>query len=148
MGNDSRFDCLRRRWPTHQPVEQVMSLRLIPELLVFRPADGNETSGAYKAAIEANKKSSVFALTRQGLPNLAGSSVDAVAKGGYVMSCGYAPEELELILIGTGSEVALCEGAAKILREEGRKVRVVSMPCMDLYEQQSAEYKESVMPTK
>ena len=133
--------------PTHQPVEQVMSLRLIPELLVFRPADGNETSGAYKAAIEADKKSSVFALTRQGLPNLAGSSVDKVAKGGYVMSCGYAPDELELILIGTGSEVSLCEDAAKVLRDEGRKVRVVSMPCMDLYEQQSDEYKESVMPT-
>ena len=133
--------------PTHQPVEQVMSLRLIPELLVFRPADGNETSGAYKAAINADKKSSVFALTRQGLPNLAGSSVDGVSKGAYVLSCGFAPEELELILIGTGSEVALCEEAAKVLRGEGRKVRVVSMPCMDLFEQQSDEYKESVLPT-
>ena len=133
--------------PTHQPVEQVMSLRLIPNLLVFRPADGNETSGAYKAAIEADKTSSVFALTRQGLPNLAGSSVDGVGKGAYVLSCGFAPEELELILIGTGSEVALCEEAAKVLRAQGHKVRVVSMPCMDLFEQQSDEYKESVLPT-
>jgi transketolase len=132
--------------PTHQPVEQVMSLRLIPNLLVFRPADGNETSGAYKAAIEADKKSSVFALTRQGLPNLAGTSVDDVGKGAYVLSCGFAPEELELILIGTGSEVALCEEAAKVLRAEGRKVRVVSMPCMDLFELQDDEYKESVLP--
>lgn len=132
--------------PTHQPVEQVMSLRLIPELLVFRPADGNETSGAYKAAINAQKKSSVLALTRQGLPNLAGSSVDGVGKGGYVLSCGFAPEELELILIGTGSEVSLCEEAAKVLRGEGRKVRVVSMPCMELFEQQSDEYKQSVLP--
>jgi transketolase len=133
--------------PTHQPVEQVMSLRLIPELLVFRPADGNETSGAYKAAINADKKSSVFALTRQNLPNLAGSSIDKVAQGAYVLSCGFPPSELELILIGTGSEVALCEEAAQVLRAEGRKVRVVSMPCMELFEQQSAEYKESVLPT-
>ena len=131
---------------THQPVEQVMSLRLIPELLVFRPADGNETSGAYKAAINADKKSSVFALTRQGLPNLAGSDVDKVGKGAYVMSCGFAPEELELILIGTGSEVSLCEEAAKVLRDQGRKVRVVSMPCMDLFEMQDKEYQESVLP--
>lgn len=132
--------------PTHQPVEQVMSLRLIPNLLVFRPADGNETSGAYKAAIEADKTPSVFALTRQGLPNLAGSSVDDVAKGAYILSCGFKPEELELILIGTGSEVSLCAEAAEVLKAEGRKVRVVSMPCMDLFEQQDEEYKQSVLP--
>lgn len=69
-----------------------MSLRMIPDLLVFRPADGNETSGAYKVAIEADKTPSLMALTRQGLPNLAGSSIDAVAKGGYVLSCGFPPK--------------------------------------------------------
>ncbi|MBF2055643.1 MAG: transketolase [Cyanobacterium sp. T60_A2020_053] len=132
--------------PTHQPVEQVMSLRLIPDLMVFRPADGNETSGAYKVAIETKKKSSVMALTRQGLPNLAGSSIDAVAKGGYVLSCGFAPDELDLILIGTGSEVNLCVEAAEKLKAEGKKVRVVSMPCLDLFDLQSDEYKESVLP--
>ncbi len=132
--------------PTHQPVEHVMSLRMIPRLLVFRPADGNETSGAYKVAIEADKTPSLMALTRQGLPNLAGSSIDAVAKGGYVVACGFAPEELDLILIGTGSEVGLCINAAEKLKAEGLKVRVVSMPCMELFDQQDEAYKESVLP--
>ncbi|BAQ66139.1 transketolase [Geminocystis sp. NIES-3709] len=132
--------------PTHQPVEHVASLRLIPDLMVFRPADGNETSGAYKVAIESKKKSSLMALTRQNLPNLAGSSIDAVAKGGYVVACGFAPQELDLILIGTGSEVGLCVEAAEKLKAEGLKVRVVSMPCIELFDLQSDEYKESVLP--
>jgi transketolase len=133
--------------PTHQPVEQVASLRLIPDLMVFRPADGNETSGAYKVAIESEKHPSLLALTRQGLPNLAGSSIDAVAKGAYVLSCGFAPQELDVILIGTGSEVNLCVEAAEVLKAEGKKVRVVSMPCWELFEAQSDEYKESVLPS-
>lgn len=132
--------------PTHQPVEQVASLRLIPDLYVFRPADGNETSGAYKVAIEMEKHPSLLALTRQNLPNLAGSSIDAVAKGGYVVACGFAPEELDLILIGTGSEVSLCVDAAEKLKAEGKKVRVVSMPCVELFDQQDEAYKESVLP--
>lgn len=132
--------------PTHQPVEHVASLRLIPDLMVFRPADGNETSGAYKVAIETKKKSSLMALTRQNLPNLAGSSIDAVAKGGYVVACGFAPNELDLILIGTGSEVGLCINAAEKLKAEGLKVRVVSIPCVELFDAQSDEYKESVLP--
>ena len=132
--------------PTHQPVEHVASLRLIPDLLVFRPADGNETSGAYKVAIEADKTPSLMALTRQNLPNLAGSSIDAVAKGGYVVACGFPPEELDLILIGTGSEVGLCIDAAEKLKAEGLKVRVVSMPCVELFDQQDEAYKESVLP--
>ena len=132
--------------PTHQPVEQVASLRLIPDLLVFRPADGNETSGAYKVAIETKKTPSLLALSRQGLPNLAGSSIEAVEKGGYVLSCGFAPDELDLILIGTGSEVSLCVEAANKLKAEGLKVRVVSMPCLNLFNKQSAEYQESVLP--
>lgn len=132
--------------PTHQPIEHVASLRLIPNLLVFRPADGNETSGAYKVAIETKKTPSLLALTRQNLPNLAGSSIDAVAKGGYVLSCGFPPSELDLILIGTGSEVGLCVQAAEKLKAEGLKVRVVSMPCVELFDKQSDEYKESVLP--
>lgn len=133
--------------PTHQPIEQVASLRMIPDLLVFRPADGNETSGAYKVAVESTTKPSLLALTRQNLPNLAGSSIDAVAKGGYVVACGFPPAELDLILIGTGSEVGLCIEAAEKLKAEGKKVRVVSMPCWELFEAQSAEYKESVLPS-
>ncbi|AUC61054.1 transketolase TktA [Cyanobacterium sp. HL-69] len=132
--------------PTHQPVEHVASLRLIPDLMVFRPADGNETSGAYKVAIETKKTPSLMALTRQGLPNLAGSSIEGVAKGGYVVACGFPPEELDLILIGTGSEVSLCVDAAEKLKSEGLKVRVVSMPCVELFDKQSDEYKESVLP--
>ena len=130
--------------PTHQPVEHVASLRLIPNLMVFRPADGNETSGAYKIAIETRKHPSLMALTRQGLPNLAGSSIDAVAKGAYVLSGG--DETPDLILMGTGSEVKLCVQAADKLRAEGKKVRVVSMPCLELFDQQDEAYKESVLP--
>ncbi len=133
--------------PTHQPIEQVASLRLIPDLYVFRPADGNETSGAYKVAIERENLPSLLALTRQNLPNLAGSSIEGVEKGAYVLSCGFAPEELDLILMGTGSEVSLCVEAAEKLKAEGVKVRVVSMPCIDLFEEQDEEYKESVLPS-
>lgn len=133
--------------PTHQPVEHVASLRLIPDLYVFRPADGNETSGAYKVAIEREKHPTLLALTRQGLPNLAGSSIEKVEKGGYVLSCCALPEDLDLILMGTGSEVNLCAQAAEKLIAEGIKVRVVSMPCIDLFEEQDDEYKESVLPS-
>ena len=132
--------------PTHQPVEHVASLRMIPNLNVFRPADGNETSGAYKVAVESRDTPTLLALSRQNLPNLEGSSIENTAKGGYVLSCGFAPNELDLILIGTGSEVALCVEAANKLKAEGKKVRVVSMPSWELFEAQSDEYKESVLP--
>ena len=130
--------------PTHQPVEHIASLRLIPNLIVIRPADGNETSGAYKIAVENRHRPTLLALSRQGLPNLAGSSIDAVAKGAYVVSdCNGVPD---IILIGTGSEVELCLNAAEVLTREGKKVRVVSMPTWELFEEQDAAYKESVFP--
>ncbi|MEO0455476.1 MAG: transketolase [Cyanobacteria bacterium P01_A01_bin.114] len=130
--------------PTHQPVETIASLRAIPNLYVIRPADGNETSGAYKIAVESRKTPTLMAFSRQGLPNLDGSSIDAVAKGAYVLSDdGGTPD---LILIGTGSEVSLCVEAATQLRSEGKKIRVVSMPCWELFEAQDAAYKESVLP--
>ncbi len=130
--------------PTHQPVEHVASLRLIPNLYVFRPADGNETSGGYKVAIESTKTPTILALSRQGLPNLVGSSIEGTAKGGYILTDdGGTPD---IILIGTGSETQLCAGAAEELRKAGKKVRVVSMPCVDLFEAQDAAYKESVLP--
>jgi transketolase len=132
--------------PTHQPVETVASLRAIPNLTVIRPADGNEVSGAYKIAIENAKanRPTLLALTRQNVPNLAGSGIDHVAKGAYVLSdCNGTPD---LILIGTGSEVQLCVGAAEKLAAEGKKVRVVSMPSWELFEAQDAAYKESVLP--
>ncbi len=132
--------------PTHQPVEHVASLRMIPGLNVFRPADGNETSAAYKVAVESRHTPTLLALSRQGLPQLEGSSIEKAEKGGYVLACGFAPEELDLILIGTGSELQLCVKAADILKAEGKKVRVVSLPCWELFEAQSDDYKESVLP--
>ncbi len=132
--------------PTHQPVEHVASLRMIPQLNVFRPADGNETAAAYKVAVESKSHPTLLALSRQGLPQLNGSSIEKAEKGGYVLSCGFPPNELDLILIGTGSEVQLCVQAADILKAEGKKVRVVSIPCWKVFEAQSDEYKESVLP--
>jgi transketolase len=130
--------------PTHQPVETIASLRVIPNLLVMRPADGNETSGAYKVAIENRKRPTLLALTRQNLPNLAGSSIEGVAKGAYVaVDCDGTPD---MILIGTGSEVSLCVDAAAKLTAEGHKVRVVSMPCWELFDEQDEAYRESVLP--
>ncbi|MBD2304609.1 transketolase [Chroococcidiopsis sp. FACHB-1243] len=138
--------------PTHQPVEHMAALRVIPDLYVLRPADGNETSGAYKVAIEAAKgkrpdskvRPSVLALTRQALPNLAGSSIEGVTKGAYIISDSDGTPDI--ILIGTGSETQLCVKAAEQLRGEGKKVRVVSMPCWEIFEEQTPEYKESVLP--
>ncbi len=130
--------------PTHQPVETVASLRAIPNLYVIRPADGNETSGAYKIAIQKRNAPTLMCFSRQGLRNLPGSSIDAVAKGAYIMSDSDGTPDL--IMIATGSEVQLCEDAAEKLRGDGKKVRVVSMPCWKLYEEQDAAYKESVLP--
>ena len=130
--------------PTHQPVETIASLRVIPNLLVMRPADGNETSGAYKVAIANRKRPTLLAFTRQGLPNLAGSSIEGVEKGGYiVVESNGTPD---IILIGTGSEVSLCVEAAEKLTAEGKKVRVVSMPCWELFDEQDEAYRESVLP--
>ncbi|MBD2231942.1 transketolase [Phormidium tenue] len=130
--------------PTHQPVETIASLRAIPNLIVIRPADGTETSGAYKIAVEHRKTPTLMAFSRQNLPNLPGSSIEGVAKGAYTVDdCDGTPD---LILIGTGSEVSLCVEAAKELRAAGTKVRVVSMPSWELFDAQDAAYQESVLP--
>lgn len=130
--------------PTHQPVEHIASLRAIPNLVVMRPADGNETSGAYKVAVENRHRPTLIAFSRQNLPNLAGSSIEATAKGGYILQdCDGTPE---LILIGTGGETYLCVDAAAILSKEGIKVRVVSLPSWELFDLQDAAYRESVLP--
>ncbi len=131
--------------PTHQPVEHIQSLRLIPNLLVFRPADAKETAGAMKAALDANNRPSALILTRQGLPVLELPEDEIIAnvkKGAYVIYQN--SEEPEIILIATGSEVHLAIAAAKEL--DDFKVRVVSMPSMELFEAQSEEYKNSVLP--
>jgi transketolase len=130
--------------PTHQPIETLANLRAIPNMLVFRPGDGNETMGAYQVAVTNRKRPTVLALSRQAMANQANSSPAAVAKGGYILddSTG-APD---LILIGTGTELDLCVKAAAQLRTEGHNVRVVSMPCVELFEEQDATYRESVLP--
>jgi transketolase len=137
--------------PTHQPIEHIPSLRAIPDLIVLRPADGNETSGAYKVAVEKAKGigadhpyPSLLALSRQNLPNLEGTSIEGVAKGGYTISDSEGTPDI--ILIGTGGELYLCAEAAEKLRGQGKKVRVVSMPSCELFDEQDEAYRESVLP--
>jgi len=133
---------------THQPVEQLISLRSIPNILVIRPADANETAQAWKVALEHQTGPVALILTRQGLPILDqdkyGKAKDLV-KGAYVLS---DDKDAQLILIGTGSEVDLALKAQAKLKEEGIASRVVSMPSWELFEQQSPAYKESVLPKK
>jgi len=130
--------------PTHQPIETIPSLRMIPNLTVIRPADANETSGAYAIAVEKSKLHSMptfLACTRQALPNLPNSSIANTRKGAYaVIECA----DPDIVLIGTGSEVSVCIDAAKEM--SGKKVRVVSMPCWELFREQPASYKEELLP--
>ena len=130
--------------PTHQPIETLASLRALPNLLVIRPGDGNETSGAYQVAINNRKRPTVLFLSRQAMANQANSTAAAVAKGGYVLEDSTGTPEL--ILIGSGTELELCTKAAAELRAAGNNVRVVSMPCVELFEEQDAAYRESVLP--
>ena len=129
--------------PTHEPIEQLAMLRAMPNLRVFRPCDATETSAAWLTAASSEKTPTALVLTRQNLAPITGSSREAL-KGGYVIDdCEGTPE---VILIASGSEVELAVKAKAELEAEGTKVRVVSMPCMELFEEQSAEYKESVLP--
>ncbi len=132
--------------PTHQPVETISGLRVLPNFDVIRPADPEETAGAFAAALERSDGPTLLALTRQALPNLndipAQTRREGALKGGYIAHKETAP--LTHILIGTGSELQLALAAAKIL---GAGVRVVSMPCTSRFERQSAEYREGVLPS-
>lgn len=129
--------------PTHEPIEQLAMLRAMPNFHVFRPCDATETEAAWYAAVTSEKTPTALVLTRQNLNPIPGSSKEAL-KGGYIIDdCEGTPE---LIYIASGSEVDLAVKAKEVLGAEGRKVRVVSMPCMDLFEEQSEEYRESVLP--
>lgn len=129
--------------PTHEPIEQLAMLRAMPNMNVFRPCDATETAAAWLSAVTSKKTPTALVLTRQNLAPMEGSSKDAL-KGGYVIDdCEGTPE---VILIASGSEVELAVKAKAELAAEGMKVRVVSMPCMDIFEAQSKEYKESVLP--
>ena len=130
--------------PTHEPIEQLAMFRALPNFAVFRPADATETAAAWYFAAKSEDMPVALVLTRQNLPQLAGSSKEAL-KGGYVIEDS-AKDVPDAILIATGSEVSLAIDAKKVLLEEGIDCRVVSMPCVDIFEKQSKEYKESVLP--
>ncbi|MEQ8265053.1 transketolase [Pseudohaliea sp.] len=132
--------------PTHQPVEQLTALRATPNLHTWRPCDTVEAAVAWRAAIERRDGPTALVFSRQGLPHQArdDAQVAAIARGGYVLrGCEGTPEA---VIIATGSEIALAVGAAERLAEQGRAVRVVSLPCAEVFEQQDAAYRESVLP--
>ena len=131
--------------PTHEPIEQLAMWRALPNVNTFRPADATETAAGWYLAITSTKTPTALVLTRQNLPQLPGSSKDAL-KGAYVVSEAKDPADMKGILIGTGSEVSLAIEAQKELAAQGIDVRVVSMPCQELFDAQSAAYKESVLP--
>jgi transketolase len=131
--------------PTHQPVEQLAAMRAMPGLRVIRPADPNEVSHAWRVALESGGPTALV-LSRQAVPVLEGTAaaLEGVAKGAYVLSD--PPEAPRLVLIGTGSEVHVCVGAAELLAADGVFARVVSMPCWELFALQSDDYRASVLP--
>ncbi len=131
--------------PTHQPVEQIMALRLIPDLTVIRPADGNEVAGAWRLAVEGNGPVAII-TSRQSTPTLAGTATLApqgVAKGAYTLDSDEAPA---VVLVGTGTEVAVAVDAASKLRSQGVAVSVVSMPSWERFEAQTSAYRDEVLP--
>ena len=130
--------------PTHEPIEHLASLRTIPNTYVFRPADATEAQAAWYLSQKTNDKPTSIVLTRQNLPILENSSFEKVAKGAYVVHETAA--DFDTILIATGSEVALAIDVARELEKDGSKVRVVSMPSVELFEEQSKEYKEELLP--
>ena len=134
--------------PTHQPVEQLASLRATPNLYVVRPAGANETALAWRFAIEQSDAPTAMALSRQGLPVWSPSGVpdDAIHRGAYVLRESYKDPEPDLILMATGSEVHLCTGAANLLEADGVATRVVSMPCVDRFAEQDQDYRDEVLP--
>jgi len=134
--------------PTHQPVEQLASLRAIPGLITLRPADANEVVEAWKVIMELRHQPAALILTRQALPTMDRTKyapASGLAKGAYVLADA-DDHQPEVLLLSTGSEVALCIDAFERLKEEGIKARVVSMPSWELFERQSREYRESVIP--
>ncbi len=133
--------------PTHQPVEHLMSLRVMPNLHVFRPADATETAGAWAAIAELDHPAAIV-LSRQNLPVLAGNDEgihEGVARGAYILS-EHESGDIDAIIMASGSEVSIALDAAGLLEEADIRVRVVSMPCWELFEAQDDDYKESVLP--
>lgn len=134
--------------PTHEPIEQLLMLRTIPNFNVIRPADIRETIGAYKVALMAKTFPSAIILTRQELPQMINSNIDIVAKGGYIISEEDKTKALDLVFIATGSEVHLAIEVQKMLVKNKINVRVVSMPSTYIFDQQEQEYKDKILPRK
>ena len=130
--------------PTHEPIEQLSMLRTTPNVNVYRPGDANETNFTFRAALESEKTPSVIVLSRQNLQVKEQTNYEDFKKGAYIIK---DRKDFEGILIATGSEVGLALDTADALEQEGINVRVVSMPCMDTFKQQSKEYKEFVLPS-
>ena len=134
--------------PTHQPIEQLATLRAMPGMSTFRPADANETAAAWVAALEGPAGPKALALTRQNVPVLEGTkekAAEGVRRGAYVLSDS-GEGTPDLILMATGSEVQMAVAASETLSAEGLNVRVVSAPCLDWFDEQDEEYRESVLP--
>ncbi|OAA45685.1 transketolase [Metarhizium rileyi] len=130
--------------PTHQPIETLAHFRALPNCMVWRPADGNETSAAYYVALTSKHTPSILALSRQNLPQLEGSTLEKASKGGYVLR---EVPGANITLVSTGSEVSICLEAAKYLEEKhGVKARIVSIPCFEVFDSQTKEYRLSVLP--
>ncbi|MGD0111377.1 MAG: transketolase C-terminal domain-containing protein, partial [Armatimonadota bacterium] len=132
--------------PTHEPIEHLASLRAIPHLTVIRPADASEVPMAWMAAIERKAGPTALILTRQNIPVLDRSALapaELLFKGGYILRDIADPQ---MILLASGSEVFVALGAAKLLEQEGRRIRVVNLPSWELFEEQSREYRDSVLP--
>jgi transketolase len=135
--------------PTHQPVEHLASLRAIPGLITIRPADANEVVEAWRVIMQLKHEPVALALTRQALPTLDRAKYGAasgLAKGAYVLADADGGKP-QIILIGTGSEVSLCVAACEQLKKDGVRARVVSMPSWELFERQTQEYREQVLPS-
>ncbi|ODV94943.1 hypothetical protein PACTADRAFT_3830 [Pachysolen tannophilus NRRL Y-2460] len=129
--------------PTHQPIETLAHFRAIPNLMVWRPADGNEVSAAYYKSLSSEKTPSVIALSRQNLPQLEGSSIEKAAKGGYTL---VSTDKPDVILVASGSEVSISVEAAKVLANKGIKANVVSIPDFFTFDRQPRDYQLSVLP--
>jgi transketolase len=128
--------------PTHQPIETLAHLRAIPNLDLWRPADGNETSAAYSVALKSKHTPSILSLSRQNLPNLEGSTLEHAVRGGYIV---HEEQGEDLTIVSSGSEVSIAVEAAGKLKAQGIKTRVVSLPCWSVFDKQDSEYRLSVL---
>jgi len=130
--------------PTHQPIETLVHFRALPNMMVWRPADGNETSAAYYMALTSKSTPSILALTRQNLPQLENSTLENGIKGGYV---AIEAENADITLVSTGSEVGICVDTVKVLKDQHNlTARVVSMPCTEVFDAQPKDYQLKVIP--